>query len=380
MNNKFIKILFTLLILMAGTKAFAYDIEVKNADGVTIYYNYINDSKELEVTYRDNNYVSYNNENYDAVIIPENVTFMDRTRKVTSIGDYAFAYCYGLTSVTIPNSVTSIGDGAFSECYSLTSINIPNSVTSIGDYAFLYCPGLTSVTIPNSVTSIGDGAFAECYSLTSINIPNSVTSIGDGAFAECYSLTSINIPNSVKSIGNFAFRGCSLTSITIPNSVTSIGDCAFEFCSGLTSVTIPNSVTSIGYSAFYNCFGLTSVTIPNSVTSIGDEAFAGADISTVISLITNPFRIEYETFSKNTFNNATLYVPKGTINKYKATEGWKDFANIVEGNPTSIEDIKNKQQEPVSYFTLDGRQIDSPKSGTVVVKKQGKKIEKILIK
>ena len=311
MNNKFIKILFTLLILMAGTKAFAYDIEVKNADGVTIYYNYINDSKELEVTYRDNNYVSYNNENYDAVIIPENVTFMDRTRKVTSIGDYAFAYCYGLTSVTIPNSVTSIGDGAF---------------------------------------------------------------------AECYSLTSINIPNSVKSIGNFAFRGCSLTSITIPNSVTSIGDCAFEFCSGLTSVTIPNSVTSIGYSAFYNCFGLTSVTIPNSVTSIGDEAFAGADISTVISLITNPFRIEYETFSKNTFNNATLYVPKGTINKYKATEGWKDFANIVEGNPTSIEDIKNKQQEPVSYFTLDGRQIDSPKSGTVVVKKQGKKIEKILIK
>ena len=87
MNNKFIKILFTLLSLMAGTKAFAYDIEVKNADGVTIYYNYINDSKELEVTYRDNNYVSYNNENYDAVIIPENVTFMDRTRKVTSIGD-----------------------------------------------------------------------------------------------------------------------------------------------------------------------------------------------------------------------------------------------------------------------------------------------------
>ena len=85
-------------------------------------------------------------------------------------------------------------------------------------------------------------------------------------------------------------------------------------------------------------------------------------------------------FSENTFNNATLYVPKGTIDKYKATAGWKDFANIVEGNPTGIEPIKDTPKEPVSYFSLDGRQINSPKSGTVVVKKQGKRIEKVLIK
>ena len=96
-------------------------------------------------------------------------------------------------------------------------------------------------------------------------------------------------------------------------------------------------MTSIGGWAFYNCSGLTSITIPNSVTSIGNRAFEEVDISTVVSLIENPFTIigktpYLRTFSQNTFNNATLYVPKGTIDKYKATDGWKDFLFIEEGN------------------------------------------------
>ena len=75
------------------------------------------------------------------------------------IADYAFSWCYSLTSVTIPNSVTSIGKEVFWDCTSLTSVTIPNSVTSIGEGAFEDCTSLTSVTIPNSVTSIGEGAF-----------------------------------------------------------------------------------------------------------------------------------------------------------------------------------------------------------------------------
>ena len=255
---------------------------------------------------------------------------------VTSIGNYAFRECSGLTSVTIPNSVTSIGSSTFYNCSGLTSVTIPNSVTSIGSSAFYGCSGLTSITIPNSVTSIGNYAFYGS-GLTSVTIPNSVTSIGINAFANCSKLTSVTIPNSVTSIGTYAFFGCSkLTSVTIPNSVTSIGNSAFSGCSGLTSITIPNSVTSIGTYAFFGCSKLTSVTIPNSVTSIGDKAFDGVDIPTVISLIENPFTItgktsDSRTFTQNTFNNATLYVPKGTIDKYKATGGWKDFFFIEEG-------------------------------------------------
>jgi len=142
--------------------ASAHDIEVQNADGVTFYYNYINNGTELEVTFRGSHYDSYSNEYQGNVAIPEEVTYMNRTRKVTSIGELAFYICYSLTSVTIPNSVTSIEEWAFYGCSGLTSVTIGNGVTSIGNGAFYQCTGLTSVTIPNSVTSIGEAAFTCC--------------------------------------------------------------------------------------------------------------------------------------------------------------------------------------------------------------------------
>ena len=93
---------------------------------------------------------------------------------------------------------------------------IPQGVTSIGNYAFYGCTGLTSVTIPDSVTSIGYCAFDGCTSLTSVTIPDSVTSIEYCAFYGCTGLTSVTIPDGVTSIGNYAFYGyTSLTSVTL---------------------------------------------------------------------------------------------------------------------------------------------------------------------
>ena len=251
---------------------------------------------------------------------------------VTSIGEYAFYNCTGLTSVTIPAGVTSIGGSAFAGCTSLASITIPAGVTSIEGYAFYQCTGLTSITIPAGVTSIGEGAFYYCTSLTSITIPAGVTSIGIGSFGACTSLTNITvdsgnpyytseggilynkakteilqypsasgaitIPASVTSIGGAAFAGCtSLTSITIPASVTSIGNYAFVECTGLTSITIPAGVTSISNSAFSNCTSLTSVTIPADVTSIGNSAFSNCTSLTSVTIPADVTSIGNSAFS-----------------------------------------------------------------------------------
>ena len=322
------RILFIALLLILSIQKAYSSVEI---DG--IMYNLDGEGKTAVVT----NGIRYS----DSINVPSKVSYNDVMYSVTSIGEYAFNSCSGLTSIIIPESVTSIGFRAFLYCRGLTSITIPNSVTSIGSEAFNYCSGLTSITIPESVTSIGDYAFQSCSGLTSITvangntvydsrgncnaiietsnnalivgckntiIPQDVTSIGGAAFSNCIDLTSINIPESVTSIGHSAFHSCSgLTSITIPNSATSIGGNAFfgtpwlnnqpdgmvyaglvAYCykgmmpSG-TKIVLREGTTAIAADAFY-CSDLTAITIPESVTSIGDYAFANCRSLTSITI------------------------------------------------------------------------------------------------
>ena len=238
---------------------------------------------------------------------------------VTSVGNYAFAYCTGLTSVTIPESVTSIGNEAFSECIGLTSVTIPDSVTSIGDYAFIYCSGLTAITIPAGVTSIGNGVLFGCRGLTSITVAsgntkyhsagNCVIETATGTLVLGCKSSVIPADGSVTSIGYRAFYGCyGLTSVTIPEGVTSIGDYAFRSCTGLTSVTVPASMTSIGEYAFAGCIGLTSATFsgPNgwwyarSSTDTSGTAISAADLSNKSTAATYLKSTYYDYYWKRT--------------------------------------------------------------------------------
>lgn len=286
MTSKELIIMLSILLSMLATRTFAYDIAAENADGVTIYYKYINEGKELEVTRKLDYDRSHNYDYIGNVVIPEEITTMNKTRKVTSIGQKALYNCINLTSVVIPSSVTKIGYLAFSGCKGLSSITIPSGVESIGSDAFTDCSGLTSFSVNEANTTYKsvngtlmskDGKILVCYppckTETTFNIPNTVTTIGRSAFYRS-KLVSITIGNSVKTIEDSAFGRCThLSSVSVGDSVIIIGHSAFYDCSSLTSVMIPNRVTNIGMYAFYGCKGLTSITIPNSVRIIEEYAF-----------------------------------------------------------------------------------------------------------
>ncbi|MDE5811112.1 MAG: leucine-rich repeat domain-containing protein [Muribaculaceae bacterium] len=128
--------------------------------------------------------------------IPDIAIYGKSEYTVTSVGAWAFGYCSGLTSVTIPNSVTAIGDNAFFHCSGLTEVTIPNSVTSIGDYAFYCCSGLTEVTIPNSVTAIGDYAFYWCPGLTKVYYDTTEPVKASSNCFSSYGIATLYVPDT----------------------------------------------------------------------------------------------------------------------------------------------------------------------------------------
>lgn len=172
-------------------------------------------------------------------------------------------------------------------------------------------------------------------------------------------IKTVIIKDGVTTIGNRAFSECGLTSVTIPNTVTSIGLGAFDHCNSLSSVTIPNSVTTIGVAAFWHCSSITSIT----------------------SLIQEPFNIG-AVFS--VYDTATLYVPKGTKEKYEATPAWNLFQNIVEmdDKTTDIDCsfVHDGKAAVTERYSLGGQRVSSQQRGLNFFRMSDGTVRKVLVR
>jgi len=158
----------------------------------------------------------------------------------------------------------------------------------IGDYMFARV-GLKEVILPSTVARIGEYAFLECKSLESINIPSSVKEIGVSAFWDAYALKFFTLPEGLEVIGDVSLGSSEvLESLVIPSTVKYIGANAFTFA----------SIGEIHLKA-----------LPETLTEIHENIFGYCQT--------------------NVYDEAILYIPKGTLDAYSGTDFGR-FKNIVE--------------------------------------------------
>ena len=321
---------------------------------------------------------------------------------VESIGDYAVYNCYSLSEIKILEGVKHIGESAFKACHALTSVSLPSTILSIGNGAFGNDNKLQSVVVAMDspcqidksvfvVEKIVDGAYVEAFTSADLYVPigkkavytatdvwkdfstmyqgelkekteDGITYVyvtgedfaivkkGDKSILQ---YQDVVIPSTIqaegkiykiKRIENKAFIQIPMNSLTIQPGLEEIGSEAFWNVNGVKDFDIPASVKRIGAEAFQYCFSAKTVKLPASLTNIDDYAFGNmTSLTSVVSYIPIPVVISSNVFgvlsgSTITAPTATLTVPYNAKSQYEAAEGWRDFPNIVEMEPSGLGD------------------------------------------
>ena len=247
----------------------------------------------------------------------------------------------------LPNGITNIAPQAFRCNNYLCSIDIPNGVRTIGYQAFFMCKNLKTVKFPNSLHLIAESAFYNCSSLKKINIPQSVKIIGESAFSECKYLEEITFPdNLAKTKGNI-FSGCTnlknISSQLISNDGRSLVIdgilISYIETTPIDEYRIPNNIKEVAKCAFFGNRSIVKIYIPQSVTKIGSSAFQGCDKLIAVEFESDiPPRFGYASFYGNS-SRLVIYVPMGTISKYKKALKEANMDDVLVLDKTKNEDV-----------------------------------------
>ena len=279
------------------------------------------------------------NPNFEGeVIIPEFVFYSGKQLSVNIIGERAFE-SYKSSFLRIPSHINRIENTAFYSAQ-IDSLHFENSENPI----------YLENTI-NRTPSMGRSNFGSVYIGRQINRTD-YNSNADGPFYMS-SVKKVYIGKTC-GLGQELFQNCSqLESVIVSEGsvITSVSSECFRNCTNLKHIDLKKGLISIESLAFYQCTSLDSIYIPSTVESIRSNAFSEAkNIKKVVSASENPVSIDGTSFPGIVYLNSTLYVPYGSKSKYEITQGWKEFANIVEdGHETSEQEIKKCATPTISF-------------------------------
>lgn len=365
-----------------GTSAFAYTsiTTITIPDKVTVLsYDLFRGCSKLEIVHIGSGVTTIHGDSFSGCTAVKQITLSDN---VATVEPTAFLDCKNLETpvynatffirmsanhnglYTIPDGITTILDYAFSECKGVSEVVLPNSISLIGTNAFLNCSDLQTMTIPETITELRDATFAGCHSLAHITLPNSLQIIGDGAFSECYALNELTIPENVYAIGVSAFSTSGISTVywnaIACNCVLSYDGCTKNYpfplhdlsdrlerlifgdkvqyipeqmCYDqhmLQSIKLPESVTHIGEFAFAYCEMLDTINIPAGVVEIGRDAFDGCPAMKAVNV--DQDNEVYASVDGVLFNkDAThlIYFPGGRDGEYTIPDGTKTIGQMA---------------------------------------------------
>lgn len=219
--------------------------------------------------------------------------FNDATSESGSIGNYAFADCSDLATITLTGTdLEELGAYAFRKT-AITSFTLPESVATVGE-------GILNGTHVTEITLEDASVLDEYGMLRLFGRENPITATGDGygTFYKVSANSTYYVPESFTKLtlttdslvpDYFAYGMTSLTDVTVTFESNVYGDrgfgvSAFENCTNLATVAVTGDYESISERAFCGCESLTAIDIPDSVTSIGEEAFRGCSKLSVDAL------------------------------------------------------------------------------------------------
>ena len=166
--------------------------------------------------------------------------------KLSGIGNYAFAGCTALKSISLANGLDTIGNHAFDNCVNMTTVDIDPTanISIIGERAFLNCRSVQKFTMPIHVQYLGDAVFENCRDMTEIDLTAGgrkviLEKLGYDTFKGCASLQSVTFPqdfsNGGAPVNVSAFQGCTSlkfiatgTGAVTENGVRDEGNSSFD--------------------------------------------------------------------------------------------------------------------------------------------------------